>query len=158
MKFLFAALLLSATAFADGSDLGFHFRGNADYVHPRASESAFEIGVAGLVYPIVAKDFVAGPRASFLTASQNGQSRSSWYLGAEENLWFFNVFGPGLGLDWVASSGIDRDHYRIEPLFDLRLLHLGEAGALALRFAVPYEQGLQWGFKFGVTLQLNGLR
>ena len=145
--------LLATPLTARANAEGLHPRFDAAYLHPRSSESAFELGVAGLVFLDPDRAFELGPRVGFLTAGGAGQDRQALYLGAQGSMWIFNLFGPGLGVDWVAASPLERDHYRVEPTLDTRLVHVGTTGALALRLGVPYEQSLRWGFQAGVTLE-----
>jgi hypothetical protein len=133
-------------------------RGEADYAHPQDSERGAELGVEALMNPVEDHDFEIGPHLGFLTASRSGTSRQSWYLGEQSTYWFFNVFGPGLGADWIASSSLPNNHFRIEPLFDVRIHRVNATSAMALRIGVPYEQSLRWGFLAGLTFQFNGVR
>jgi hypothetical protein len=135
----------------------FHLRGDVNYVVPRNSENAMELGAAGLIFPIAGKEIEMGPRLNFLTASLNGQTRHTWYVGFQSGVWIMNAFAPTLGVDWVASSALDRDHYRVEPMVDIRVVHLGNDGALAVRLGVPYEEATQWGFRIGITVQMSAL-
>lgn len=145
--------LLATPLVARADAEGLHPRFDAAYLHQRSSESALELGMAGLVFLDTDRALELGPRVGFLTAGGAGLNRQSWYLGAQGSMWIFNLFGPGLGADWIASSSLERDHYRIEPMLDTRLVHVGTRGALALRIGVPYEQSLGWGFRAGVTLE-----
>lgn len=149
MKILSLLFLVSSIAFA--SDL--HPKFDASYVHPRDSENGFETGLGVFLYPLTGTAWETGLRGAYSGMSRAGQSRHSWILGLQENFWIVNLAGPGLQVSWVSTS-----HYRVEPLVDIRLMHLGSDGAVAFRVGAPYEQQLGWGVAAGVTFQLSGLR
>lgn len=150
MKALLFLLLVPGVALAADSP-GFHLRGDAEYVHPRDSENGFELGLGAFAAPVAESGAELGPRIAYQKTNRTGEARHSWILGAQAEVWIFNVTAPGLEVDWMTDA-----HYRIEPFFDLRLMHLGAEGALAIRVGGPYEQQLGWGFLAGITLQLNG--
>lgn len=104
------------------------------------------------------REIWVGPRVGVLWNSQ-GKSEFSFPIGLQSELWFVNALGIGLRTDVVIPFFMDQRplSFRISPLFLLRVLHLGETGALAVNLAIPYDTHQKWNVQLGLSLQLGGL-
>lgn len=121
-----------------------------------------ELAFASLFQPFADHELLLGPSISALVAGgENGVTRFDLNWGFQEVLWIVNAVGTGLNFDVVAPSTITGEsasiHFRVTPSLSIRVLHVKETGALALRFGVPYDTHYKWGIQAGVTLQFNGI-
>ena len=105
-----------------------------------------ELGLAILSEPFVDHWIFLGPRLMGLTTPE-------FSMGAEATLWFVNAIGPGIAADYLFSS----KKVRLEGNLGLRVLHLGDDGALSLRFGFFHESQAELGLKGGITLQFSGI-
>lgn len=125
-----------------------------------------EFGASLHFQPVAERPFWFGPHLGALWAGSSALSRFDVLFGGEGALWLLNAVGFGLGLDLVGPSSVsfvggggfsNSLHYRVEPSVSIRILRACPTGAWAVRFGVPYDSLYQWGFKFGISLQLNGV-
>lgn len=88
------------------------------------------------------------------TGGFNG-SREFVAFGGEGVVWLMNAIGTGVAGDLVLG---DSRRFRAEPFVAWRLLHLGKAGAVALRTGALWDSQDRWFAQLGLSLQFNGVR
>jgi hypothetical protein len=116
---------------------------------------------AAVTAPASKYNWVVGPRIGTLWTGSSIGSRVDVNVGAETTLWFLNEFGPGAAFDLVVPANQPADapkltwpfHSRAELYLGTRLFHLGETGAMSVRFGAIYNSDYRWSGRIGVVFE-----